>query len=158
MTDEKRPTGRPTDYTEETALEICERLCEGESLLQITRDPAMPNRRTVYRWLLTNEGFCHNYRRAREGFAEYHHDHMLDIADDGHNDWYLKNGVKCVDNEAVNRSKLRISTRQWIIERAAPRKYGPKPDGDEGGAGAAAQGTLPVATIEGQEKLDEPLK
>lgn len=37
-------------YTPELVEEICARLCDGEPLAQICRDPHMPNVRTVYEW------------------------------------------------------------------------------------------------------------
>jgi hypothetical protein len=40
-----------------------------------------------------------------------------------------QNGESFVDanREHLERSKIRISTRQWIIERILAGKYGPKP-------------------------------
>ena len=40
-----------------------------------------------------------------------------------------QNGETFVDanREHLERSKIRISTRQWIIERILANKYGPKP-------------------------------
>jgi hypothetical protein len=45
------PAGRPTDYTEALAEEICLRLAEGESLVSICREEGMPRRAAVFRWL-----------------------------------------------------------------------------------------------------------
>ena len=54
------------------------------------------------------------------------------MADDGRNDFMERvrqNGETFVDanREHLERSKIRISTRQWIIERILANKYGPKP-------------------------------
>jgi terminase small subunit-like protein len=54
------------------------------------------------------------------------------IADDGRNDFMMRareRGDDFVDTnrEHLERSKIRISTRQWIIERILANKYGPKP-------------------------------
>lgn len=43
--------GRPTMYGEVTLDAIYTRLCEGEPLRTICRDPAMPGRSTVHVWL-----------------------------------------------------------------------------------------------------------
>ena len=55
---------------------------------------------------------------------------MLEIADDGSNDWMERTGKdgetgdKVVDHEHVSRSKLRVDTRKWMLARMAPKKYG----------------------------------
>ena len=40
-----------------------------------------------------------------------------------------QNGTKFVDanREHLERSKIRIASRQWVIERILANKYGPKP-------------------------------
>jgi terminase small subunit-like protein len=72
------------------------------------------------------------YARAREMQAEYFVDELSLIADDGRNDFMRRmreHGEEfvAVDREHLERSKIRIGTRQWIIERILANKYGPKP-------------------------------
>ncbi len=45
--------GRPTLYSLEIALEICDRIADGESLVKICSDAKMPKKTAVYEWLLT---------------------------------------------------------------------------------------------------------
>ena len=45
------PRGRPTDYSEKIATEICEWLVSGKSLRAWCEQEAKPNRSTVMRWL-----------------------------------------------------------------------------------------------------------
>lgn len=45
---------------------ICELMAEGQGLREICRDPDMPDRRTVLRWLEANAEFRRQYARARE--------------------------------------------------------------------------------------------
>lgn len=128
---EPKPVGRPSLYTEELALEICERIACGESLRQICKDEGMPDRVTIHRWLLTNEEFCNQYARAREFQAEYWADEILDIADDGQNDFIereMQNGSVQVmlDKEAVMRSTLRVDTRKWLMSKLKRKKFGDK--------------------------------
>lgn len=65
---------------------------------------------------------------------------MVDIADDGSNDWMERKNADGENigwqenGEALRRSALRVSTRQWIAEKLKPKKYGNKvaltdPDG-----------------------------
>lgn len=57
---------------------------------------------------------------------------ILDIADDGTNDWMEKKDDEdnCIgwreNGEAVQRSKLRVDTRKWLMSKLAPKKYGEK--------------------------------
>ena len=46
-----RRRGRPPIRTRQIENEICRRIAQGESLRQICRDPGMPCRDTVQRWL-----------------------------------------------------------------------------------------------------------
>lgn len=134
--------GRPSKFTQELADEICERISEGESLRRICLSEHMPERRTVYSWLMKPEfeGFQHQYTRARELQAENFADEMNDIADDGSND-YMENvddqgaviGYK-LNGEHIQRSKLRIDTRKWIASKLKPKKYGDKIEVENSGS------------------------
>jgi len=100
----------------------------------------MPGVRTVFQWLTRHEEFAQQYAHAREAQADTLADEMLDIADDGSNDWMLraKNGsVGWEENgEAINRSRLRLDTRKWIASKLKPKKYGDKIDHTHAGDNA----------------------
>jgi len=112
------PAGRPTDYNEEIATQICDRIIEGESLCSITRDPAMPSIKTVYSWIAKYPEFLKQYEKAKEDQIDTLADEMIDIA---------------VTQDDVQRARLQIDTRKWIAERMKPKKYGPKQDLNLGG-------------------------
>jgi hypothetical protein len=63
MTTEKenKPSLRPVDYTREIGSTICDRLFDGETLSQICRDAAMPDKPTVMRWLAQYPEFLDEY-------------------------------------------------------------------------------------------------
>ena len=87
----------------------------------------MPSAETVRRWLLDNEDFCAQYVRAREVQADRFAEEILEIADDASDDWTVgEGGKKAVDHEHVQRSRLRVDTRKWLMARMAPKKYGDK--------------------------------
>jgi hypothetical protein len=48
---------RPVDYTREIGTTICDRLFDGETLAEICRDTAMPDKPTVMRWLAQDPKF-----------------------------------------------------------------------------------------------------
>lgn len=126
--DARHPGGRPTDYSDETAATICQRLADGESLRSICSDADMPVQSTVFRWLSLHDEFSKQYAYARASQAEYLFDEILDIADDGHNDWMLRkfgDDERYVENgEALRRSVLRVDARKWVVSKLLPKKYG----------------------------------
>lgn len=128
----KHPGGRPTKYTKELGDEICEKLAEGISLRTVCLDPKIPTASSVFRWLRTNEEFRKQYARAKEESADAMAEELLDIADDGKNDWMTRNfgkeQVRVVDNEALQRSRLRVDVRKWLMSKMKPKKYNDKMD------------------------------
>ena len=130
-------------WSQEVEDEILERLANGETLTRICRDAHMPIRGVAWAWQETVPGFADRMLRARRGFAFAKADEIEDIADDGSNDWMEKTfrdeTVTVFNHEHVQRSKLRIETRRWLIERIASTDFGPpsgaKGEGDEGGDG-----------------------
>lgn len=121
--------GRPSKFTEELAVEICERIVCGESLNKITRDAHMPNVATVYRWLQSNENFREMYARAREDQADTHADEIIAIADENPETVpvYDKEGnlieVK-IDATFLQWQKNKMEARKWNAAKLKPRKYG----------------------------------
>lgn len=125
--------GRPSEYTEEIAGLICERLMDGQSLRSICLADDMPSGATVFRWLADPryENFRDQYARAREAQADAMADEILDIADDGTNDYVERerpDGSKfdAVDSEHIQRSRLRVEARKWLASKLLPKKYGDK--------------------------------
>lgn len=135
MTDSNLPAiGRPSGYSDDIADQICERLADGQSLRSICCDEAMPSQAAVFRWLADPRYaiFREQYTRARETQADALFDEILDIADDGSNDWMERhddqggnNGWK-ENGEAINRSKIRIDARKWMAGKLRPKVYGDK--------------------------------
>lgn len=131
------PGGRPSGFTQEIADQICERIADGESLRMITGLESMPSRATVFRWLSENKKFQDQYAHARESQADTLFDEMLDIADDGSNDWMeiqRKDGSteEVVNHEHIQRSRLRIDARKWMAGKLRPKKYGEKMEVEHG--------------------------
>lgn len=119
--------GRPSEFHQDVADAICERLAEGESLRSICADDAMPSKATVCKWLGRHANFADQYARAREMQAETMADEIKDIADDGSCDTYLDlDGKERTDHEVVARSRLRVDARKWLASKLLPKKYGEK--------------------------------
>ena len=91
----------------------------------------MPDITTILDWISKHPEFSQQYARAREQQQEFYAEEILDIADNGQNDYMErlnKNGeVEMVVNyENIQRSRLRVDTRKWIMSKLAPKKYGDK--------------------------------
>lgn len=128
----KAKIGRPSSFTAALAETICSRLSAGESLRAICRDEHMPSQSMVFRWLESNEPFREQYVRAREAQADTLVDEILEISDDGSNDWMVREGKDGeslgwqINGEHVQRSRLRVDSRKWFASKVAPKKYGDK--------------------------------
>lgn len=123
-------TGRPSSYTKEIGDRICEEIAGGKSLREICKAKDVPSANSVYRWLEKDELFRKQYARAREQQAETIFDEMLDIADEASNDWMVRNDggneAYQVNGEAIQRSRLRIDARKWVLGKLKPKKYADK--------------------------------
>jgi hypothetical protein len=124
-----RPVGRPSTYSLELAMEICARLGDDEKLCDICKLSHMPHAATVYRWIADNEDFARSYHCALMAKFDKKSEELVAIADDGSQDEEIIDGADGMptvraSKEALGRSKLRIETRQWIMAKELPRKYG----------------------------------
>jgi hypothetical protein len=103
-------------YTPELADEICRRLLEGNTLKVICRDEGMPAESTVRLWALDDvEGFAARYARARMVGYQTMADDIIEISDNPE-----------TDPAAVNRDRLKVDTRKWLLAKALPKVYGDK--------------------------------
>ncbi len=118
-----RKPGRPSKYSAKLAAMICERLANGETLRRICREQDMPARSSVQKWLNEISEFSDQYAKARELQADYWADEILEIADDTSED-QSEDGK--ANNELVNRSRLRVDSRKWLLSKMVPKKYGDK--------------------------------
>ena len=120
--------GRPSEFTQDIADAICERIADGESLRRICSGDGMPNKSTVFRWLMEREEFATKYARAREFQADGMADELTDIADTPllgvKTKTNEKGEVETTEGDMIEHRKLQISTRQWIAEKLKPKKYG----------------------------------
>lgn len=126
--------GRPTVYTKDLGDLICAELAEGKTLREVCRGDGMPSESTVRGWALKEDeelrpGFFAQYARAREIGYLGMFDELLEISDDGSNDWILRQGddketLYVLNGEHVQRSRLRVDTRKWALSKALPKIYG----------------------------------
>ena len=124
------------EFTDEIAVELCARVCEGEPLTTIAKSDGMPSLRTLFRWLKDREEFRELYNEARVNAAHTLFSQALEIADEGPT-IVEREGEKVTvryDSAAVADKRERIRARQFAAERLLPRVYGPKQEVAIGGA------------------------
>jgi hypothetical protein len=117
----RRAGGRPArggggvwTYCEETAHAIFERLCEGESLTAIGRDPTMPSLSTIFYWRRRIPEFAETVRVAKEIQAE----RFCDLG------WEM---VEAATPETAYLTHVRLTQLRWMTGVMAPRVYRLKP-------------------------------
>lgn len=131
--------GRPPLYTIELAAVICGRIADGESLSAICRDSYMPAMSTVMTWLDKPE-FAERYARAKDKRLEVMSEEIQQICDDMVGD----------DKVKVQRDRLRVDTRKWLLSKLVPKTYGDRQTLEHSGPG---QGPLEIRVVRvGREK------
>jgi hypothetical protein len=126
-------------FSQEKADAICARLAEGESLRAICETEGMPAESTVRAWALDNvEGFSAQYARAREIGYERHADQIIELADQSRvgvkRTTRADGAVELVEGDMVERSRLQVDARKWILAKMLPKRFGDKVDLHHSGA------------------------
>lgn len=105
--------GRPSLYTPAIAMEICQWIADGKSLLTFCRQDGTPARSVIHSWLLKEPDFAEKYHLAQSLRADVYFDETIDISDNA--------GDTIAE---INKAKLRVDTRKWACTCMAPKKYG----------------------------------
>ncbi len=116
--------------TPQAADQVCSLIADGYTLRQIAQkiDCGLG---TISQWAAEDAKFAELYARAKMARLEAMADELVDISDEGVNDWYdreLDSGgvVQAPDHEHIARSKLRVDTRKWLLSKLVPKQYGDK--------------------------------
>jgi terminase small subunit-like protein len=153
-------------YTAETADRILDELMSGRPLGEICDAPDMPAASSVRRWITEDrEGFAARYRQAIEIGCHTIAHQTLSIVDDRRNDWIVQqreDGTteKILDPERVNRARLRVQARHWLVSKLLPKKFGDRPEPkapQDGNAAAAEMMKVLNGRTRGLPSEDEPL-
>ena len=103
-------------------------MISGRSLKSILRDDNMPSINTFYDWIESDEKKLNQYARATTIRADLLFEEIIEISDDSSGDLKIneKTGEEVIDSEFVQRSRLRVDARKWIVSKMNPKKYGDK--------------------------------
>lgn len=127
-----RPPGTGS-YTPEIGEIICAGIASGMALTEVCRaHPELPSISTISFWVNAESaapGFPLAYARARIAQAVVLESEIITISDDGTNDYMDRqtasgDTVRVLDSENVNRSRLRVDSRKWLLSKLHPDKYG----------------------------------
>lgn len=114
--------------TPENAAIILEHLRNGLSVCEIATKIIDCEESAIRQWVVADAEFATEYAEARKLGYEHMADELLEVADNGSNDWMERNNPDCegwVQNgEALGRSRLRVDTRKWLLSKCLPKVYG----------------------------------
>lgn len=129
--------GYPPEVVKRMQERIIEEVEKKRSLFNILDndvDLEFPSAGLVYQWLNPEHHkydaeFANSYARAREVRTEKIFEEMLEIADTtkkGKRKKTTKDGVEISEEDMLGHRRLQIETRQWMLARMMPKKYGNK--------------------------------
>lgn len=120
------------DLTLDIFQKICSDIEKSSIGLKHILEPYEVSRTAFYAYLKENEEAQNTYARAKDAQIELLAEEILDISDDATNDLMTivkSNEAYEVENkEVVNRSRLRVDSRKWLLSKLNPKKYGEKLD------------------------------
>ena len=120
---------RPHDtYTPEAFEEVCRLIECGHGLHRAVEGVGDCGSVTTFlRWMHKTPENEERYTRAREIRAMLMEDEMLQIADDGRNDTQVdETGIPIVNYDHLQRSRLRVEARKWLMGKMNQQMYGDK--------------------------------
>ena len=121
--------GARFSWDPETGEAICARLCAGEAMVTILRDPEMPGYSTLYRWLAEVPAFAEAVALARDIQG-------VRLAELGWEE------ACAITPETAYATRVKLEHLRWYAGKLAPRKYG----------------ALKTVEAEGLERADEPAR
>jgi hypothetical protein len=110
----------------EKYVEVIEKVSEGLSVVKAIQ--GIMSHEAFYQGI-EKYNLVDRYTRARELRSERIFEDILAIADKANNDTYRdSDGVERVNREVVDRAKIQIDARKWMLGKMQPKKYGDKMD------------------------------
>lgn len=105
----------------EISAKVLEGMRGGLSAFKACQEAGVPHS-TFLAWVGADAELADNYARAREDLVEKIAQEVLDLSDadvgitpDGKKDW-----------AAIQKHRLQVDTRKWLLSKLAPKKYGEK--------------------------------
>jgi len=124
-------------YTTEKIAEcfdwIISEIESGKSLISALNTNGMPSTSTFYIWLEEDIEKSKRYACACEVRELLILDEIITIADSQENDVIITDNGEITNHNAINRNRLQIDSRKWMLGKLNPKKYSDKIDLTSGG-------------------------
>lgn len=126
---------RDVEMTDDLFMVVCDRLIQGEPLVLICADRAMPSRPQLMRYLFKSESAREAYYAAREMQAETLFEEALLIANDDSNDHSIETRVgkggteytqRVSHNDVLQRAKIKVDQLNRTAAKMSPKRFGDK--------------------------------
>lgn len=116
-----KPTKPGSEERAKVSALVLEGMRSGLSAFKACEAAGVPQT-TFLRWCDDDATLAENYVRAREALIEKMATELLEIADTpvGSTD------SGATDSGAVQKQRLQVDTRKWLLSKLAPKKYGDK--------------------------------
>lgn len=134
-----------TEFSQDLFDAICGRIALGASLRTICSEAGMPDRATFNGWRKRSEELQAQYDQACVDREDHYFEEIVDIADQ------CRVGIKTVTKQTatgpltetteidmVERAKVQIDARKWVLARMNRKKYGDKTTQEVVGADGGA--------------------
>jgi hypothetical protein len=128
MATKKKPTTAKKQTAPRSPLErhqaaqkVFEGMRQGLSALKACKAVNL-SQSTLNRWMNEDSELAEEYARAREDLLEIVAEQIMEISDEPVPT--LANGA--VDSGAIQKQKLQVDTRRWLLSKLAPKKWGDK--------------------------------
>jgi hypothetical protein len=110
--------------------------------------------KTFDNWINEDEELLQQYTRAKDSRTDVIFEEILAIADSQEGDIIKKDGVDVVNHDVINRARLRIDARKWMLGKMNKRKYGDAIDMTTDGKEINVPTSIQVEIIKNEDTSD----
>ncbi len=121
MATAKKQRGTPPDEKARLSGAVIDGMMSGLSAFKACQAAGVPQS-TFNTWLIDDADLAERYTRAREVLIEKMANDLMEIADTPVGS--TESGA--TDSGAVQKQRLQVDTRKWLLSKLAPKKYGDK--------------------------------
>lgn len=121
--------------TKKVIDQVCELIADGASLRSICEREDMPDRRNIMRAIAKNEAWAAQYTQACALRTEAWADDIVYAASTPQEGIRTKvgpKGTETITGDMVERSRLEVDAKKWIVSKLLPKKYGDRLNVDHG--------------------------